>query len=74
MKKDFLDITELIRSIQRAEGNDDCFRRSDGFCDRLDCAWRQYCLETQQPDFFEKDGEDKWAKKSLKFMSAPKVL
>ncbi len=55
MKKNFLNITELIRSIQRAEGNVDCFRRSDGFCDRSDCAWFSYCLETQQPVFFEKE-------------------
>ena len=58
MKKNFLDITELIRSIQRAEGNVDCFRRPQGICDRLDCAWRRYCLETQEPVFFEKNGWD----------------
>ena len=44
MKKDFFDLTNLIRSIQRAEGNPDCFARAQGHCDRLDCAWRRYCL------------------------------
>jgi hypothetical protein len=44
-KKDFSDLTALIRSIQRAEGNPDCFRRSPGYCDQLDCVWRKYCLE-----------------------------
>jgi hypothetical protein len=43
-KNDFLDITALIRSIQRTEGNPDCFLKGDEDCDRLDCAWRLYCL------------------------------
>lgn len=47
-KKDFLDITALIRSIQRAEGNPDCFRRAEGQCDQIDCYWRLYCLEGQR--------------------------
>jgi hypothetical protein len=45
LKKNYLDVTEFIRSIQRAEGNPDCFRKTNGYCDRLDCAWREYCLE-----------------------------
>ncbi len=45
MNKDFLDLTNLIRSIQRAEGNYDCFRRAQDRCDQFDCAWRPYCLE-----------------------------
>ena len=48
LKKNFLDVTELIRSIQRAEGNPDCFRRAKGYCDQLGCAWRLYCLEKPQ--------------------------
>jgi hypothetical protein len=44
IENDFLDITALIRSIQRIEGNFDCFRRTDGYCDQLDCYWRPYCL------------------------------
>jgi len=42
--KDFLDTTNLVRSIQRAEGNPDCFRKAENYCDRLDCSWRPYCL------------------------------
>ena len=52
-KKNFLDITKLVRSVQRAEGNPDCFRKAEGFCDRLDCAWYRYCLGDDidsQPD------------------------
>ena len=44
-KKSFLDITTLIRSIQRAEGNTDCFQRGIIDCDRVDCKWRSFCLE-----------------------------
>ena len=46
--KNFLDVTELIRSIQRGEGNPDCFRRAKGNCDQHGCAWRLYCLEKPQ--------------------------
>jgi hypothetical protein len=48
VKKEFLDVTELIRSTQRAEGNIDCFRRGQDYCDEPDCAWRSYCLESRQ--------------------------
>ena len=47
-KKIFLDITALIRSVQRAEGNSDCFRRGIRDCDQMDCKWRSFCLEGQQ--------------------------
>ena len=50
-RKDFLDATALIRSIQRAEGNPDCFRQAQGGCDQFDCAWRKYCLEDVQVTF-----------------------
>jgi hypothetical protein len=49
-KRNFLDFKALIRSIQRAEGNPDCFGKGVDKCDRLDCAWRHYCLEKNQPD------------------------
>ena len=42
LKRSFVDITTLIRSIQRAEGNPDCFRKLRGSCDRMDCKWRKY--------------------------------
>ncbi|MBN1932341.1 MAG: hypothetical protein JW786_12125 [Desulfobacterales bacterium] len=44
IKENFLDVTALIRSIQRAEGNIDCFRRKEGYCDRTECAWYVYCI------------------------------
>jgi len=40
-----LDLTSFIRSMQRLEGNDDCFARSDENCDHVECAWRKWCLE-----------------------------
>ena len=47
-KRDFLDITALIRSLQRVEGNPECFRKDKDDCDEVDCAWRSYCLGTHQ--------------------------
>jgi len=36
---------ELIRTIQRSEGNFDCFgSASSDFCDQLKCLWRDDCL------------------------------
>jgi hypothetical protein len=40
----FLDITALIRSLQRAEGERDCFRKDRKDCDDKGCAWRLYCM------------------------------
>ena len=37
--------TELIRSIQRAEGNFDCFGTATDYCDQLGCSWRDDCLK-----------------------------
>ncbi len=35
----------LVREIQRAEGNFDCFATAvDGYCDQQDCLWRKDCL------------------------------
>jgi hypothetical protein len=35
----------IIRAIQRAEGNFDCFGTAkDGVCDQLNCLWREDCL------------------------------
>jgi hypothetical protein len=46
VKRDFVDITALVRSVQRSEGNRDCFRRGQFCCDQMDCIWRKYCLES----------------------------
>ena len=36
---------ELIRSIQRREGNFDCFASATaGECDQTTCLWRKDCL------------------------------
>jgi hypothetical protein len=38
-----LDVPHLIRSIQRIEGNRDCFGKIVSDCSRT-CPWREYCL------------------------------
>lgn len=35
---------DLIREIQRAEGNFDCFGTAEGFCDQQECRFRSLCL------------------------------
>jgi hypothetical protein len=36
---------DLIRSIQRSEGNFDCYGTAKDYCDQVDCAFRSPCLE-----------------------------
>jgi hypothetical protein len=36
---------ELIRAIQRAEGNFDCFGTSEGYCNQRGCCFRPLCLK-----------------------------
>jgi hypothetical protein len=35
---------ELIRAIQLAEGNVDCFGKPEGACDQENCCFRSDCL------------------------------
>ena len=36
---------ELIKKIQLAEGNFDCFGSAEHECDQAGCAWRDDCLK-----------------------------
>jgi hypothetical protein len=36
--------TELIKAIQRAEGNPDCFGTATDYCDQIYCLFREDCL------------------------------
>ena len=47
-KQDYVDLVKLVRSIQRAEGNIDCYRRGRQQCDRMSCAWRDHCLKAPE--------------------------
>ncbi|UCE54434.1 MAG: hypothetical protein JSV31_03040 [Desulfobacterales bacterium] len=51
------DLKHLIRSVQRLDGNPDCFRKAKGDCEHLDCVWRVYCLEEEQ-EYAEENKED----------------
>jgi hypothetical protein len=44
-KGHFPDLNRFIRSIQYIEGNHGCFGEANGYCDREDCLWREYCLK-----------------------------
>lgn len=40
-----LNKTDLVRSIQRHEGNFDCFATAfEGHCDQHHCRWREDCF------------------------------
>lgn len=47
--EDLCDVARLIRSIQRLEGNPDCFGSARGSCEQTLCAWREYCLKLPRP-------------------------
>ena len=55
-QQDYVDLVNLIRSIQRAEGNIDCYRSGWQQCDRMNCVWRDHCLKAPAADF-KADGE-----------------
>lgn len=46
--KSLLDLNALVRSVQRAEGEEACFKVGRFDCDDSDCRWRDYCLEQGQ--------------------------
>jgi hypothetical protein len=48
LQRGYVDITAMIRSLQRTEGYKDCFRTGLLDCDQIECAWRQYCF--QEPE------------------------
>lgn len=37
--------TELIRTIQKAEGNNACFATSLRDCKEVNCLWREDCMK-----------------------------
>jgi hypothetical protein len=39
--------SELIKAIQRAEGNSDCFGTNPYSCNQFNCCWRDNCLKTK---------------------------
>jgi hypothetical protein len=40
--------SEIIRAIQRAEGNSDCFDSTKAKeCDQIRCLWREDCVGIQ---------------------------
>ncbi len=45
MKEKVPDLIHLIHSVQRIEGNPDCFGTANGYCDQKNCIWRDYCLK-----------------------------
>ena len=58
-KLNYVDLVNLIRSIQRAEGNIDCYRTGRQQCDRMSCVWRVHCLkEPERPSKVDGESHD----------------
>lgn len=36
---------ELVKAIQRAEGNFDCFGTAKDNCNQMSCCWRSDCVK-----------------------------
>ncbi|MEW6673964.1 MAG: SAP domain-containing protein [Thermodesulfobacteriota bacterium] len=53
------DLAHLIRSVQRIEGNPDCFGKAHGHCDQANCCWRVYCLPHPWISATQSHGMDK---------------
>ena len=54
MTNNYLNLDELVRSIQRSSGDPDCFRRGLEPCDKADCMWRTLCQDlAETPDINE---------------------
>lgn len=41
-------LTARIRQFQLAEGNPDCFAKSENYCDQRLCKFRQLCLQMER--------------------------
>jgi hypothetical protein len=39
-----VDVTAMVRSLQRSAGVTDCFRTGKAECDDCECDWRSLCL------------------------------
>lgn len=37
---------DMIKAIQKAEGSFDCFGTAVGYCDQVNCLFREDCLGT----------------------------
>ncbi len=39
---------DLIREIQRQEGNFDCYAKTEGYCDQVECIFRESCISEKK--------------------------
>ncbi len=39
---------DLIREIQRQEGNFDCYATAEGYCDQAECIFRESCISEKK--------------------------
>ena len=56
MGNDLCDRITLIRSIQKLEGDVQCYATAPELCGRQDCCWRTYCLAESPPETMRPGG------------------
>ena len=42
--------TDLVRMLQKEEGNFDCFGKAGSHCDHLECKYHKWCLSLSNLD------------------------
>lgn len=50
LSADGLSVPQLVRKIQLAQGNQDCFASGRRSCEETQCPWRDDCLAQGDPD------------------------
>lgn len=55
--EDYCDLIRLIRSLQRLEGNPECFGTAGNSCEHTLCAWREYCLQPESGTVLGREGD-----------------
>ena len=48
--------TQMIRAIQEAEGNPQCFRSGLEHCEHVDCCWLEECIPQQFAEVHSQGG------------------
>lgn len=54
---------DLIRAIQKKEGNFPCFETAKDYCDQLQCLWRKACLPGKKVKETYEQARDLYTKK-----------
>jgi hypothetical protein len=57
LSADCLSMPQLVRKIQLAQGNQDCFATGKRSCEQNQCPWRDGCFAQGDPDSQSQTGK-----------------